>query len=92
MKKYITTDKHPELKENRIIESEYSGYFVIDGNRDFEDDIQNGYIKELQEPKWTDYDMIDFIEYWFINKTYDQGNRIIDIKIVFEKFKKEKRK
>lgn len=65
MKKYITTDKHPELKEGLIFKKDkhdnlylddYPTITIQNGKADL--DIKAGYIREIQEPKWTDDDMI----------------------------------
>lgn len=65
MKKYITTDEHPILKQGliinkNIINSESIIMTITDLDRNFQ--LNQGYIKELQEPKWTDDDMIEFAE------------------------------
>ena len=75
--KYITTDKHPELKEGRIIDADYPAYFIVDGNRIFKDDIKDGFIKELQEPEFTKDDMMNFAIYHrdfglVVNDTLDE--------------------
>ena len=69
--KYITTDKHPELKEGRIIDAEYSAYFVVDKNRPFITDIEKGYIKEVQEKEFTKDDMIELIRFDFNSPKWD---------------------
>ena len=70
MKKYITTDKHPELKKGIIFnhEDERSSYCLhscdesenIYIEQHVKNGLANGYIKELQEPEFTKDDMIDF--------------------------------
>jgi hypothetical protein len=68
MKKYITTSKHPELKEGVLID--FNGFFDIDGwtiyNKDLkiESWLEKGYIKRLEEKEFTKSDMIDFVD-WF---------------------------
>ena len=69
--KYITTDKHPELKGGRIIDAEHSAYFVVDKNRPFITDIEKGYIKEVQEPEFTKNETIDFARHYAFNNTSD---------------------
>jgi hypothetical protein len=58
--KYITTKKHPEYKEGLIFEAEYPAYFVLDRNRVIEEDLQRGYIKEVEKKEFTKSDMINF--------------------------------
>ena len=72
--KYITTDKHPELKEGIEIKfSEHDGNywsklgFAKFSKHQFKDMLSMGYFKELQEPKWTDDDMIDFA-FWVLGE------------------------
>ena len=78
--KYITTDKHPELKEGLILESNYCFDIIINygAAADIKDNntmkysssymLEKGYIKEVQEKDWTDADMIEFTNrisgYW----------------------------
>ena len=69
--KYITTDTHPELKEgiefeksidyNDFYQSELGWTFILDDH--FNECIENGYIKELQEPEFTKDDMMQFCGY-----------------------------
>ena len=68
--KYITTDKHSELKKGLIFEAEYPAYFVVWHNRDIETDLKHGYIKEVQEKEFTRGDMIAFT-YWCVSNGYD---------------------
>ena len=63
--KYITTEKHPELKEGRIIDAEHTAYFVVDKNRAFIEDIEKGYIKEVEEKEFTKSEAKEAIEYCF---------------------------
>jgi len=77
MKKYITTDKHPELKEGIIFNGSMLGncsalshcraYMNME---ELHDSLQMGYIKELQEPEFTKDDMIRFATYFTTEKEY----------------------
>ena len=75
-KKYITTDKHPELKEGLILKSETgqpSCLYTCDGmyiENDIKLGLKKGYIKEVQEPEFTRGDMIDF---WNFAKDHDES-------------------
>lgn len=68
MKKYRTTDKHPQLKPGvQVMESKsVNDYFHFKGNCvfvntvDFRVWLNDGYIEEIQEPEFTKDDMIDF--------------------------------
>ena len=67
--KYITTDKHPELKCGIILEciSNLNGlYRSKDGWSAMyigKVELSKGYIKELQEPEFTKDDMLQFCGY-----------------------------
>ncbi len=62
-KKYITTDKHPQLKEgialtfsdNRIV---YEGFYL---EIRLDSALEKGYIKEVQEPEFTRDELKDII-------------------------------
>jgi len=98
MKKYITTDKHPVYKAGIIIE-DYSTDFIEDktgycriSKLVIDSSISLGYIKEVQEPAWTDDDMIEFRYFrhglsWCRSQTTKEYH-----KRIFLKFKKEKGK
>ena len=72
--KYITTDKHPELKEGLIIQmwseghelgDKYStsqGLYVLFKNQ-LDSELKLGYIKEVEKFEFTKFDMIAF-HYW----------------------------
>ena len=67
MKKYITTDKHPELKEGIILF--INGDELISENATVEihnedECVEEGYIKEVEENAFTKDDMLDFV-IWF---------------------------
>jgi hypothetical protein len=72
--KYITTDKHPELKKGIVFQKRlqnrnyYSptGFVAIE-SEDIIASVSNGFIKELQEPEFTKDDMIDFVHWAVIN-------------------------
>ena len=66
-KKYITTEKHPQIKSGFVFKTDSHGNLYLDDYPTIRIDagyadmnIKSGYIKELQEPTWTDQDMIDF--------------------------------
>lgn len=77
MKKYITTDKHPELKEGLIfgkwLKTSMGVHFYSDeDNREstlhsvetVPELISLGYIKEVEEKEFTKSDMLSFAEYF----------------------------
>jgi len=70
--KYITTDKHPELKEGLILECEDNQPDCIfhDNGTYIESSIITGicygYIEEVEEKEFTKSDMIDFA-IWYDN-------------------------
>jgi len=88
--KYLTTDKHPELKEGiEVIKhtisllgateyktSEGYGIFTIP---EFKHDLDKGYIKELQEPEFTKDDMIDFANDFISNYKVMDGKEQLEI-------------
>ena len=39
-------------------------YLANSYEHEVQEDLDKGYIKELQEPKWTDQDMIEFIDFY----------------------------
>ena len=67
MAKYITTDKHPELKENMILEHSIHGnqHYTPSNMYHATDQqivvmVEKGFIKEAEQPEFTKSDMIDF--------------------------------
>ena len=91
MKKYITTDKHPELKKGVIIEFEFGEWGSYKGwiymkKEDIDLSLKKGFIKELQEPKWTDEDMIAFTR--FSGYVMENDSAMVAL----EKFKQNKNK
>ena len=68
-KKYITTDKHPELKEGIILKwgsDQPAGLYSQNGmyiESPIDSGLENGYIKEVQYPEFTKDEMIDFGEH-----------------------------
>ena len=77
MKKYITTDKHPELKEGVIIFKGLYSYrtnFFLELRNEFDVDtwLEKGYIKELQEKEFTKDDMIEFAKFAKVRKEMSQ--------------------
>ena len=69
--KYITTDKHPELKEGLICDSpgDFLVFKLVNGNHSIGKDalkdwIEKGYIKEVEEKEYTKSDMINFGQYY----------------------------
>ena len=69
--KYITTDKHPELKEGVIIDDKKLKLGVICLHLFSDYDLElwehDGLIKELQEPEFTKDDMIEFA-FWVLGE------------------------
>ena len=69
-KKYITTDKHPELKEGVIFKEEGINMYFSNETRLFMSEFysnlwaSNNWIKEVQEPEYTRDDMIELIEHY----------------------------
>ena len=70
--KYITTDKHPELKEGLIINIIFfptSGVHYYDENKALHcilsgpELVEKGYIKEVEEKEYTKSDMINYGDY-----------------------------
>lgn len=70
MDTYITTKTHPELKEGVIFyydkdtdtyDSQLEWSCANQGEIDYA--VKQGYMKELQEPIWTDDDMMSFKMY-----------------------------
>ena len=68
--KYITTDKHPELKEgikfkectgvdNYVKYSSKRRFYFLSHNQ-LQAEISKGYIKEVEEKEFTKSDMIEF--------------------------------
>ena len=76
MKKYIVTDKHPELKEGVILsELDISDIYYLANSYEHyvEEDIEKGYIKELLEPEFTKDDMEGLLVFWdqeYLNTNY----------------------
>ena len=70
--KYITTDKHPELKEGIDLETNASMFwaFSLSGSRHSiskpikNDWIEKGYIKEVEEKEFTKSDMIGLLDFY----------------------------
>jgi hypothetical protein len=66
MKKYKTTSKQPLFKEGLIVKSNNDYTWIEDSSDDHPYDfainpaIKNGWIEEIQEPEFTEDDMIDF--------------------------------
>jgi len=81
MKKYITTDKHPELKEGCLIQYlthdnawyTVSGFFCYEGEQ-LNYAVKNGYIKELQEKEFTKDDM---------EKAFEAGRRMEESPLIY---------
>ncbi|GAG11655.1 unnamed protein product, partial [marine sediment metagenome] len=72
--KYITTDKHPELKEGVKIGYYEDQYEIKLSNKTFyagqpciDAWLSNGYIKEVEEKEYTKSDMIDFARMYYID-------------------------
>jgi hypothetical protein len=69
MKKYRTTKKQPIFKENLIVKS-HNDYIWIEGDSDdhsydypINAAIKNGWLEEIQEPKYTENDLHNLIEF-----------------------------
>ena len=64
MKKYITTNNHPELKEGVIVVNDMSPYIIMQECKIaiepimIDDWLDRNYIRELG-PRWDDHDLID---------------------------------
>ena len=66
--KFITTDKHPELKEGTIVFKGVSNYRTnffthLCNEFNLQTWISQGYIKEVEEKEYTKSDMIEFFEW-----------------------------
>ena len=95
--KYITTELHPELKEGIIFEqsqnrNSYCVHPATDKSSLYMEQhtkkgLEKGYIKEVQEPKWTDQDMIDFV-----NITNHKCGYMDSLKAALEQFEIDKNK
>ena len=92
--KYITTDKHPELKGGLILEFaenksclllNYTGFYLEVG---INETLEKGYIKELQEKEFTEDDMIDFV-HWAVRNYSEPYYNIIMARSDFNKWKKQ---
>ena len=68
--KYITTDKHPELKEGLIIDGIEKGSYLVFTNEGIyveihkEKSIEKGYIKEVEEKEYIESEVKDFAVYY----------------------------
>ncbi len=71
MSNFITTNKHPELKEGLIFEYWSDSGLWVCGPSNFykvmvnqlEALLEKGYIKEVEKPEFTKSDMIDLVRY-----------------------------
>lgn len=69
MSKYITTKKHPELKEGLVFEQSIlkeekvsiSFARIYMNTEELKQALEFGYIKEVEKPEFTKSDMIDFL-------------------------------
>jgi len=82
MRKYITTDKHPELKEGVVLTRQHHGdytFFLVDKlctveNGHIADWIQNKFAVELQEKEFTRNDM---------EKAFEAGRRMEESPLIY---------
>ena len=84
---FITTSKHPELKEGVGLQTKAphsgSAWFTPNGVSFFKETIEmhhiKGYIKEVQKPEFTKAAMIEFAR-WYSNHDFDvSGIEIVDL-------------
>lgn len=65
MEQYKVTSKHPVLKEGVSIVDDQGQYCHIDGGwMNLKEDLEKGYIKEIQEKEFTKDDILDFAMYY----------------------------
>ena len=79
--KYITTDKHPELKEGIQFKTSgsrkdmlvsYKNQTVYIAKFDIDELIEDNFLKELQEPEFTRDDMLWFAR-WYSSTEFDES-------------------
>lgn len=98
MKKYITTEKHPFGKGHLIVEKKNEDFPVFEYKTHEDSDTiffleikhfdtykRYEWVKKIQEPKWTDDQMIEF--YYFVMASSGKSS-LYDILESFEKKKK----
>ena len=83
--KYITTDKHPELKEGIIMHFESNGESWYSETRlysyklnQFEYAKEQGYIKEVEEKEFTKSEMIEFLIDVYCDISIETGNELLN--------------
>ena len=85
--KYITTDTHPHIKPNIEFEKEIiidretgfyaTGYIRFD-ETELSEQLEKGYIKEVQKKEFTKADMIEFANIILMDNSDDSDTDILN--------------